>query len=133
MLLRVALAVAVLVIFVYGLVDIIRTDGRLTRGISKPAWIVVMIVLPVVGAILWLLIGRPRGTSPQQQSQRHPAAPDDDPDFLRNLEARRRQQAEAERLKKLKDDMDAKAKDDDSKAGGTDKHETDEHDPDGLK
>ncbi len=133
MLLRVALAVAVLVIFVYGLVDVIRTDGRLTRGISKPAWIVVMIVLPVVGAILWLLIGRPRGTSGQQQSRRHPTAPDDDPDFLRNLEARRRQQAEAERLKKLKDDLDAKAKDHDGKGSGTDKHETDEHDTDGLK
>jgi hypothetical protein len=139
MLLRVALAVAVLVIFVYGLVDVIRTDGRLTRGISKPAWIVVMIVLPVIGAILWLLIGRPRGASPQQ-SQRHPAAPDDDPDFLRNLEARRRNQAEAERLKRLKDELDTKAKNHgEGKAGGgmdkheTDKHETDEHDTDELK
>ncbi|WP_104044982.1 PLD nuclease N-terminal domain-containing protein [Arthrobacter sp. ZGTC412] len=133
MLLRVALAVAVLVIFVYGLVDVIRTDGRLTRGISKPAWIVVMIVLPVVGAILWLLIGRPRSASPQQQSQRHPVAPDDDPDFLRNLEARRRHQAEAERLKKFKDDLDAKPKDEGPKGSGKDKHETDEHDTDGLK
>jgi Phospholipase_D-nuclease N-terminal len=138
MLLRVALAVAVLVIFVYGLVDVIRTDGRLTRGISKPAWIVVMIVLPVVGAILWLLIGRPRGASPQQQSQRHPIAPDDDPDFLRNLENRRRHEAEAEQLKKLKDELDAKAKDDDAKGSGkdqhqADKHESDEHDTDGLK
>jgi hypothetical protein len=133
MLLRVALAVAVLVIFVYGLVDVIRTDGRLTRGISKPAWIVVMIVLPVIGAILWLLIGRPRGTSPQQ-SQRHPTAPDDDPDFLRNLEARRRNQAEAERLKRLKAELDAKSKNrGDGTAGGKDKHETDEHDTDGLK
>jgi Phospholipase_D-nuclease N-terminal len=130
MLLRVALAVAVLVIFVYGLVDVIRTDGRLTRGISKPAWIVVMIVLPVLGAILWLLIGRPRGSSPQQQNHRHPTAPDDDPDFLRNLEIRRRNEAEAARLKKLKDELDAKAKDD---GGGKDKHETDEHDTDGLK
>jgi len=129
MLLRVALAVAVLVIFVYGLVDVIRTDGRLTRGISKPAWIVVMIVLPVLGAILWLLIGRPRGSSPQQ-NYRHPTAPDDDPDFLRNLEVRRRNEAEAARLKKLKDELDAKAKDPD---GGQGKHETDEHDTDGLK
>jgi hypothetical protein len=130
MLLRVVLAVAVLAIFVYGLVDVIRTDARLTRGISKPAWIVVMIVLPVIGAILWLLIGRPRGTPPPRENYRHPTAPDDDPDFLRNLEVRRRQEAEAARLKKLKDELDAKAKNDD---GGKDKHETDEHDNDGLK
>ncbi|MEJ1178540.1 MULTISPECIES: PLD nuclease N-terminal domain-containing protein [unclassified Pseudarthrobacter] len=108
MLFRVVLAVAVLAIFVYGLVDVIRTDGRLTRGISKPAWIVVMIVLPVLGAILWLLIGRPRGNPPVRQSYSHPTAPDDDPDFLRNLEVRRRNQAEAARLKKLKDDLEAK-------------------------
>ncbi|AUZ35816.1 hypothetical protein C3B78_16100 [Arthrobacter sp. PGP41] len=130
MLLRVVLAVAVLAIFVYGLVDVIRTDARLTRGISKPAWIVVMIVLPVIGAILWLLIGRPRGTAAQGQNYRHSTAPDDDPDFLRNLEVRRRQEAEAARLKRLKEESDAKAKNDD---GGKDKHESDEHDTDGLK
>jgi hypothetical protein len=115
MLFRVVLAVAILAIFVYGLVDVIRTDGRLTRGISKPAWIVVMIVLPVLGAILWLLIGRPRRNSPVRRNYSHPTAPDDDPDFLRNLELRRRKQAEAARLKKLKDELEAKAKTD----GGT--------------
>ncbi|MBX7444771.1 MULTISPECIES: PLD nuclease N-terminal domain-containing protein [unclassified Arthrobacter] len=129
MLFRVALAVAVLVIFVYGLVDVIRTEGRLTRGISKPAWIIVMIILPVLGAILWLLIGRPRGTRPQPQAFAHPTAPDDDPDFLRNLEARRRNQAEAERLRKLKDELDAKARENNGKG----QRGTDEHDTDGLK
>ncbi len=121
MLLRVVLVVAVLAIFVYGLVDVIRTDGRLTRGISKPAWIIVMIVLPVLGAILWLLIGRPRGTPPVRQNYSHPTSPDDDPDFLRNLDARRRNQAEAARLKKLKDDLEAKGKADGGASGaGTD-------------
>ena len=117
MLFRVVLAVAVLAIFVYGLVDVIRTDGRLTRGISKPAWIIVMIVLPVLGAILWLLIGRPRGNPPVRQNYGHPTAPDDDPDFLRNLELRRRNQAEASRLKKLKDELEAKADGGSSGAG----------------
>ncbi len=120
MLLRVVLAVAVLAIFVYGLVDVIRTDGRLTRGISKPAWIIVMIVLPVLGAILWLLIGRPRNTPPVRQASSHPTAPDDDPDFLRNLELRRRNQAEAARLKKLKDELEAKTKADGGSAAGHD-------------
>jgi hypothetical protein len=106
--LRVVVVVAVLVVFVYGLIDVIRTDPRQTRGISKPAWIVVQIVLPVIGAILWFLIGRPRGGSPARTTYSHPIAPDDDPDFLRNLELRRRHQAEADRLKKLKDELNAK-------------------------
>jgi hypothetical protein len=119
--LRVVVTVAVLVVFVYGLVDVIRTDSRLTRGISKPAWIVVQIVLPVIGAILWFLIGRPRGTGPAPSRYSHPVAPDDDPDFLRNLEIRRRNQAEADRLKKLKDELDAKERklDDSGEAPGT--------------
>ncbi|MET3720724.1 MULTISPECIES: PLD nuclease N-terminal domain-containing protein [unclassified Arthrobacter] len=135
MLFRVGLAVAVLVIFVYGLVDVIRTDARLTRGISKPAWIIVMIVLPVIGAILWLLIGRPRDSAPGRRSYGGPTAPDDDPDFLRNLEMRRRNQAEAARLKKLNDELDAKAKADDDPAGaGPDSTgDADSHDTGDMK
>ncbi|MEE2522190.1 PLD nuclease N-terminal domain-containing protein [Pseudarthrobacter sp. J75] len=108
MLFRVVLAIAVLAIFVYGLVDVIRTDRSQTRGISKPAWIVVMIVLPVLGAILWLLLGRPAAEKTAPRNYSHPSAPDDDPEFLRNLEMKRRNQAEAERLRKLKDELDAK-------------------------
>jgi len=123
--LRVVIVVAVIVVFVYGLIDVIRTDPRQTKGISKPAWIVVQIVLPVIGATLWFLIGRPRGTSPARPTYSHPIAPDDDPDFLRNLELRRRKQAEADRLKKLKDELDAKErKADDAKgAPGTESGE----------
>jgi len=107
--LRVVVPIIVLVVFVYGLIDLIRTDARLTKGISKPAWMVVQIVLPVLGAVLWFLIGRPRDQAPPTTSRyRHPVAPDDDPDFLRNLEQRRRNQAEADRLKKLKEQLDAK-------------------------
>ncbi|MFK0008614.1 PLD nuclease N-terminal domain-containing protein [Paenarthrobacter sp. NPDC090520] len=106
--LRVVGIVVVLVVFVYALIDVIRTDSRSTRGISKPAWIVVMIVLPVLGAILWFIFGRPYGRPSAKPVRSYPTAPDDDPEFLRNLEARRRNQAEEERLKKLKADLEAK-------------------------
>ncbi len=115
--LRVVVAVAVLVVFVYGLIDVSRTDSSQTRGISKPAWIVVQIAIPVIGAVLWFLIGRPRSTGPAAVTYSHPLAPDDDPDFLRNLEIRRRNQAADDRLQKLKDEFDAKERKID---GGTD-------------
>jgi hypothetical protein len=146
---RVLVAVAVLAIYVYGIVDVIRTEKHLTRGISKTAWIVVVVVLPVVGAALWFIIGRPRGSRPAPQSYSHPTAPDDDPDFLRNLEIRRRNQAEADRLRKLTDELEAKERklgdgtpgagsaDGKGKAGGNhhgDKHpETDSHGTDEVK
>lgn len=106
--LRVVGVIVVLVIYVYGLVDVIRTDGRSTRGLSKPAWLVVVVFLPLLGAILWFIFGRPYAARKAPKTFRHPTAPDDDPEFLRNLEARRRNKAEAERLKKLKDDLEAK-------------------------
>ncbi|MEI2278491.1 PLD nuclease N-terminal domain-containing protein [Paenarthrobacter ilicis] len=136
---RVIGVVVVLVIFVYALVDVIRTDGRLTRGISKPAWIIVMIILPLLGAILWFIFGRPYNKPQTAPARRQPVAPDDDPEFLRNLEARRRNQAEDERLKKLKAELDAKARDEgasstDGQPTGNDKHsEPDSHDTDELK
>jgi uncharacterized membrane protein YgcG len=101
---RVAIAVAILAIYVYGLVDVIRTDRHVTRGFSKTTWIIMVALLPLIGAALWFLIGRPRASAVTQPVyQQHPTAPDDDPDFLRNLEQRRRK-AEAERLRKLRDD-----------------------------
>ncbi|GAP60512.1 MULTISPECIES: PLD nuclease N-terminal domain-containing protein [Arthrobacter] len=106
--LRVVAVVAVLLVYVYGLVDVIRTDRRATRGISKPAWLLVVIFLPILGAALWFILGRPYNIRPTPQPASHPTAPDDDPDFLRNLEVRRRNQAEAERLKKLKAELEAK-------------------------
>src|SRR3954469_18863459 len=110
---RVALAVAILAVYVYGLVDVIRTDKRSTRGFSKTTWLIMVILLPLIGAALWFLIGRPRATVVAQPVyQHHPTAPDDDPDFLRNLEQRRRQ-AEAERLRKLRDDAARKNQADD--------------------
>ena len=120
--LRVVVPIVVLAVFVYGLVDLIRTDARLTRGISKTAWIFVQILLPVVGATLWFLMGRPRATDAAPVAYSHPVAPDDDPEFLRNLEIRRRNQAEADRRKKLKDELNAKEHkldDGTAKASGT--------------
>lgn len=77
---RVAIAVAILALYVYGLVDVIRTDGRLTRGFSKTTWIIMVALLPLIGAALWFLIGRPRATAVTQPVyQHHPTAPDDDP------------------------------------------------------
>ena len=116
--LRVVVPIVILAVFVYGLVDLIRTDARLTRGISKTAWIFVQVLLPVVGATLWFLLGRPRATDTAPVAYSHPVAPDDDPEFLRNLEIRHRNQAEADRLKKLKDELDAKERKPD--AGSTD-------------
>lgn len=63
----------------YALVDAAMSDPARSRGVSKPVWVVIVVVLPVVGAILWFAIGRGRGPVPAPER-----APDDDPSFGNN-------------------------------------------------
>ncbi|MDJ0316866.1 MULTISPECIES: PLD nuclease N-terminal domain-containing protein [Arthrobacter] len=115
------------VLFVYGLIDCLRSEPSDVRSIPKSAWIVVIVLLNVIGVALWFLFGRPQyaaaapGSAQRSNgstgSQRGPSfqgssgrsvAPDDNPEFLRNLEVNRAQKSEAERLRKLKADLDAR-------------------------
>jgi len=46
-------------VLVFCLIDCIQTDAALIRNLSKIAWIVLIVVIPVVGGIAWLVAGRP--------------------------------------------------------------------------
>lgn len=115
------------VLFVYGLIDCLRSEPSDVRSIPKTAWVLIIVLLNVIGVALWFLFGRPqyagagsnptqsfgsqgagqRGTSPTVNYGRS-VAPDDNPEFLRNLEVDRAQKMEAERLRKLKAELDAR-------------------------
>ena len=99
LLLLVILGIAVIV---YALFDCIMSRAESVRSISKPAWFFTILLVPLLGAGLWFLFGRPgREDRPSQRQMRGPTAPDDDPQFLRNLEVRRRQEArDAEQRKR---------------------------------
>lgn len=99
--------VAVAVI-VYALIDCIMTKAHSVRSISKPAWILTIALVPLLGAGLWFLFGRPRPSGTRGRARpapRHPTAPDDDPQFLRNLEAKRRQQAREKELRRKEQEL----------------------------
>ncbi|MFC8302903.1 PLD nuclease N-terminal domain-containing protein [Specibacter sp. NPDC057265] len=102
------------VLFVYGLIDCLRSEAKDVRSIPKPAWVAVIVLLNVLGVALWFLFGRPKYDAPRRQAggappaSRRSLAPDDDPDFLRNLQTGRAQRLEAERLRKLQADLDAR-------------------------
>ncbi|WP_323959269.1 hypothetical protein GC088_12120 [Arthrobacter sp. JZ12] len=89
-------------VIIYALFDCLMSRANAVRSISKPAWVLTILFVPLLGAGLWFLFGRPRGDDrPSQRSTGRPTAPDDDPQFLRNLELRRRQEArEAEQRRK---------------------------------
>lgn len=87
---RQLLALVILGITVYGIVDCAQSDARTRRNIPLWVWVALMIVLPGLGAVIWLILSRL--VAPPPAAPRHrPLAPDDDPDFLRELERRSRQ------------------------------------------
>lgn len=103
------------VLFIYGIIDCIRSESADVRSIPKPAWIIVILILPFFGVLLWFFFGRPQYSATVSSGQGQPAAPsrgylapDDDPVFLRNLEMERQQKAEAQRLAQLKADLEAR-------------------------
>jgi hypothetical protein len=67
--------IAALVFTIFALVDCALTERVRVRGIPKALWLVVVLVLPVLGGVLWFLIGR-------GPLRRRFLPPDDDPTFL---------------------------------------------------
>lgn len=96
-----ALAVGVII---YSLIECAQTEKYKVRSIPKGAWILLILLLPVIGAVLWLFFGRPKKTDPTTQPQRG-RGPDDDPQFLRNLEERRRQKEHERRLQEWENEL----------------------------
>lgn len=97
---------------IYGVIDVIRTPGRDMRYINKASWLLVVILVPIAGTVLWIMWGtKGKGgkPAPRPTGQR---APDDDEAFLRSLRIQREQEAkEAElrakeaELRKLENDL----------------------------
>jgi len=59
-------------VIVYALVDVATTPAARIRGLPKWLWIVVVVLVPLVGAILWFIVGKGR-----RGSTTKPATPTD--------------------------------------------------------
>ncbi|MEI3848463.1 MULTISPECIES: PLDc N-terminal domain-containing protein [unclassified Microbacterium] len=71
------LALVATAFWVFTIVDCAVQPPTRHRGVSKPVWLLIVVLLPVLGGILWLIVGRARGSSAAARR-----APDDDPEFL---------------------------------------------------
>lgn len=104
---RVLLPLALLLIafWVYSIVDCALQPPTRHRGVSKPVWLLIVVLLPVIGGILWLIVGRSR--------RRPPAifrAPDDNPEFLGRIGSISDQD---ERIRRLEEELAALDSEDD--------------------
>lgn len=85
--------------WVYTIVDCAVQPSTRHRGVSKGAWMVIVILLPVLGGILWFIVGRGRAGGPVLRR-----APDDDPEFLGRLSPAARADQD-ERIRRLEEEL----------------------------
>jgi hypothetical protein len=96
-------------LWVYCLFDVIMADEGRIRNLNKGTWIFIVLVTSVVGAVAWLVAGRPEGPArslPYKGNTGRPApypeydrpgrfaatSPDDDEAFLRQVRERAEEQ-----------------------------------------
>ncbi|MFL6027315.1 MAG: PLD nuclease N-terminal domain-containing protein [Friedmanniella sp.] len=73
-------------LMIYCVVEVAQAPPFAVRRMPRWLWAVAIICLPLVGAVSWLLLGRPNAqTLGKRKPPKRPTAPDDDVDFLRGL------------------------------------------------
>jgi Phospholipase_D-nuclease N-terminal len=108
-----AFGLVMLGLWLFCIIDVITTDEARIKNLPKIVWLLIVLLIPDVGSIVWLVAGHSwdARTPPPSASARAfpeydrpgrhiPANPDDDEAFLRQVRARaeaQRQQAEQQR------------------------------------
>lgn len=115
------LGLVMLVLWIFCIADVIMTDSSRVRNLPKLLWLLIVLLLPEIGSILWLIAGhpwQPRTTTTTAAGREFPEydrpgrhiaqSPDDDAEFLRGLRARadeqRRKAAEERRAREERGD-----------------------------
>ncbi|MEU0550804.1 PLD nuclease N-terminal domain-containing protein [Micromonospora sp. NPDC005979] len=119
--LYVLLFLAQIVLAVCALISCLSAEEGQIRALPRIAWVLIILFFPLVGSIAWFVAGRepgtanrtvwPGGPSAAERQPRRPLAPDDDPEFLRSVQDRAKQQDQElfrrweEDLRRREDDL----------------------------
>lgn len=95
-----------LVFWVFAIVDVAVQPATRHRAVSKPVWIAIVVLLPVLGGLLWFAVGRVRRSTVASRR-----APDDDPEFLGRIGSISDQDERIRRLEEELAQLDAEGED----------------------
>lgn len=102
-----------ILLVVVALISCLSAEEGEVRALPRFAWVIIILLFPIVGSIVYFAVGRPVKAVPQStwragngfpESTRPTRAPDDDPDFLAQLEDKKRRDDE-ELLRKWEADL----------------------------
>ena len=117
------LGIALLFLWVFCIFDVIASEATIVRNLPKLVWLLIVIIVPDVGSIAWLILGRPRGaalspgaTWSRRQAPRRspwgPVGPEDSPHFLKSIDEQRRLKAWENDLRRREEELRNKDEDD---------------------
>lgn len=69
---QVILTLATLALMIFSLVNVIMSDEWQVKHLPKIAWVLLIIFLPIIGSILWLILGKDREISGSTERARQP-------------------------------------------------------------
>lgn len=146
---RVLLVIASIALTIYALADCVTTDESRCQRLPKIIWVLLIVFVPWIGPIVWLLIGKDRKQpgatglnaefqdyfSPTARAARRakkqpkrPLAPDEDPEFLAQLDKQIREERRA-KYQNPEAAGEPKNQDDPVDPGATPEEEQDDTDP----
>lgn len=86
-----------IVLVVYCLADALQRPEDSPYGMRKWAWVLIILLVPYIGAGAWLFVKFINGTTGMSRPPQRGMGPDDDPDYLlwlREQERRRKHQGD---------------------------------------
>jgi hypothetical protein len=101
-------------LWVYTLIEVFSTPESAMRGLPKAAWVIIVLLLPLIGVVAWWVAGRPEPRRPLSAYERSQPAypeynrpgraaaghPERDEEFLKQVRARAEEQRKAYEQKK---------------------------------
>ena len=103
-----------ILLMVLALISCLSAEDGEVRALPRFVWVIVILLFPLVGSIVYFAVGRPLTTAPRsswpsgggfpEATRPRDVAPDDDPEFLSRLDRQSKREHE-DLLQRWEDDL----------------------------